>query len=125
MRFHFSVDSDPPSEDDYGQECADLDDARRFAVQYAGAILKDWAGELGHPGTLLLMRVTVTPANRTEVMQLCDIFRAKIVDVQHEVLGIEVTGNESKIDKFLMLMGKFGISELSRTGRVALARKPN
>ena len=39
--------------------------------------------------------------------------------------SIEVTGNESKIDKFLMLMGKFGISELSRTGRVALARKPN
>ena len=58
MSFYFSVDSDPPSEDDYGQECADLDDARRFAVQYAGAILKDWAGELWHPGTLLLMRVT-------------------------------------------------------------------
>ena len=37
----------------------------------------------------------------------------------------EVTGNESKIEKFLMLMGKFGISELSRTGRVALARKPH
>ncbi len=74
---------------------------------------------------LLLMRLKVDPANRTEVMQLCDIFRAKIVDVQHEVLGIEVTGNESKIEKFLMLMGKFGISELSRTGRVALARKPN
>ena len=74
---------------------------------------------------LLLMRVKVDAANRTEVMQLCDIFRAKIVDVQHEVLGIEVTGNESKIDKFLMLMGKFGISELSRTGRVALARKAN
>jgi acetolactate synthase-1/3 small subunit len=72
---------------------------------------------------LLLMRVKVDAANRTEVMQLCDIFRAKIVDVQHEVLGIEVTGNESKIEKFLMLMGKFGISELSRTGRVALARK--
>jgi len=74
---------------------------------------------------LLLMRVKVDPGNRTEVMQLCDIFRAKIVDVQHEVLGIEVTGNESKIEKFLMLMGKFGISELSRTGRVALARKPH
>jgi acetolactate synthase I/III small subunit len=72
---------------------------------------------------LLLMRVRVDAANRAEVMQLCEIFRAKVVDVQHEVLGIEVTGNESKIEKFLMLMGKFGISELSRTGRVALARK--
>ena len=74
---------------------------------------------------LVLLRVKVEASNRAEVMQLCDIFRAKAVDVQHEVLGIEVTGNESKIDKFLMLMGKFGISELSRTGRVALARKPN
>src|SRR6185369_10270214 len=74
---------------------------------------------------LVLLRVKVDASNRAEVMQLCDIFRAKAVDVQHEVLGIEVTGNESKIDKFLMLMGKFGISELSRTGRVALARKPN
>jgi len=58
MRFYFNVDSDPRSEDDYGQECADLDDARRFAVNYAGAILKDWGGEVGHPGTLLRMRVT-------------------------------------------------------------------
>ena len=74
---------------------------------------------------LVLLRVKVDASNRAEVMQLCDIFRAKAVDVQHEVLGIEVTGNESKIDKFLMLMGKFVISELSRTGRVALARKPN
>jgi acetolactate synthase-1/3 small subunit len=74
---------------------------------------------------LVLMRVTVDSANRAEVMQLCDIFRAKVVDVQHNVLGIEVTGNESKIDKFLMLMGKFGITELSRTGRVALARRPH
>jgi acetolactate synthase-1/3 small subunit len=74
---------------------------------------------------LVLLRVKVDASNRAEVMQLCDIFRAKAVDVQHEVLGIEVTGNESKVDKFLMLMGKFGISELSRTGRVALARKPN
>jgi acetolactate synthase-1/3 small subunit len=73
---------------------------------------------------LVLMRVVVDSVNRAEVMQLCDIFRARVVDVQHHVLGIEVTGNESKIDKFLMLMGKFGISELSRTGRVALARKP-
>ena len=73
---------------------------------------------------LLLMRVKVDSTNRAEVMQLCDIFRARAVDVQHEVLGIEVTGNESKIEKFLMLMGKFGITELSRTGRVALARKP-
>ena len=42
-----------------------------------------------------------------------------------KVKSVDNAGNESKIEKFLMLMGKFGISELSRTGRVALARKPN
>jgi acetolactate synthase-1/3 small subunit len=73
---------------------------------------------------LVLMRVAVNAQTRAEVMQICDIFRARIVDVQIENFAIEVTGNESKIDKFLMLMGKFGIIELTRTGRVALARKP-
>ena len=73
---------------------------------------------------LVLMRVAVNAQTRAEVMQICDIFRARIVDVQIENFAIEVTGNESKIDKFLMLMGKFGITELTRTGRVALARKP-
>jgi len=72
---------------------------------------------------LVLIRVKVDSTSRGEVMQMCDIFRAKIIDVQHNVLGIELTGNESKIDKFLMLMDKFGISEITRTGRVALARK--
>jgi len=55
--------------------------------------------------------------------QICDIFRAKIIDVQHRNVSIEITGDESKIDKFLMLMGPFGIRDLTRTGRVALARK--
>jgi acetolactate synthase-1/3 small subunit len=74
---------------------------------------------------LVLMRVKVDASTRAEVMQMCDIFRAKIIDVQHNVVGIEITGNESKLDKFLMLMGKFGVSEITRTGRVALARKPH
>ena len=72
---------------------------------------------------LLLLRVTVSSKTRAEVMQICDIFRAKIIDVQHRNLSIEITGNESKINKFLGLMENFGISDLTRTGRVALARK--
>jgi acetolactate synthase I/III small subunit len=74
---------------------------------------------------LVLMRVKVDAQSRAEVMQMCDIFRAKIIDVQHNNLAIELTGNESKIEKFLMLMDKFGIHELTRTGRLALARKPH
>jgi acetolactate synthase-1/3 small subunit len=72
---------------------------------------------------LVLMRVSVTPETRAEVMQMCDIFRAKIIDVQHRNVSIEITGNESKLNKFLMLMSPFGISDLTRTGKVALARR--
>jgi acetolactate synthase-1/3 small subunit len=85
--------------------------------------IEDFADDEVVERELVLMRVAVTPSTRAEVMQICDIFRAKIVDVQIENFAIEITGNESKIDKFVMLMGKFGITELTRTGRVALARK--
>ena len=72
---------------------------------------------------LILLRVTATSSTRPEVMHICDIFRAKLVDVQSTSLSIEVTGDESKIDKFLQLMKPFGILELSRTGRIALPRR--
>ena len=72
---------------------------------------------------LILLRVKATSSTLPEVMQICDIFRAKIVDVQSSSLSIEVTGDESKIDKFLQLMKPFGILELSRTGRIALPRR--
>ena len=71
---------------------------------------------------LVMLRVNADSESRSEVMQICDIFRAKIVDVQEKRLAIEITGNESKINKFLRLMGNFGISDLTRTGRVAMAR---
>jgi acetolactate synthase-1/3 small subunit len=72
---------------------------------------------------LVLMRVGVDASTRSEVMQVCDIFRAKIIDVQRKNLSIEITGNESKISKFIALMSQFGITDLTRTGRIALARK--
>jgi acetolactate synthase-1/3 small subunit len=72
---------------------------------------------------LVLVRVTVNTKTRAEIMQMTDIFRAKIVDVQPKSLTIEITGDESKIDKFLRLMNTFGVLELTRTGKIALARK--
>jgi acetolactate synthase-1/3 small subunit len=71
---------------------------------------------------LVLMRVKADSKTRAEVMQICDIFRAKIIDVQPERLSIEVTGTESKINKFLLLMERFGIIDITRTGKVALSR---
>jgi acetolactate synthase-1/3 small subunit len=72
---------------------------------------------------LVLVKVAVDSKSRAEVMQITDIFRAKIVDVQPKSLTIEVTGNEGKVEKFLDLMKTFGILDLTRTGKVALPRK--
>ncbi len=72
---------------------------------------------------LVMVKVAVDSKARAEVMQITDIFRAKIVDVQPKSLTIEITGNESKIDKFITLMRTFGILDLTRTGKVALPRK--
>ena len=71
---------------------------------------------------LVLVKVSVDSKTRAEVMQVTDIFRAKIVDVQPKSLTIEVTGDESKVEKFLSLMKTFGVVELTRTGKVALPR---
>jgi acetolactate synthase-1/3 small subunit len=72
---------------------------------------------------LVLIKVTVDSSTRAEVMQITDIFRAKIVDVQPQTLTIEITGDESKIEKFIVLMKSFGIVEITRSGKVALPRK--
>ncbi len=72
---------------------------------------------------LLLLKVSVDAKSRAEVMQIADIFRAKIVDVQPKSLTIEITGSESKVEKFLELMGNFGVLDLTRSGKVALPRK--
>jgi acetolactate synthase-1/3 small subunit len=72
---------------------------------------------------LVLVKVAVDSKSRAEVMQVTDIFRAKIVDVQPKSLTIEITGSESKVEKFIGLMNTFGVLDLTRTGQVALPRK--
>jgi acetolactate synthase I/III small subunit len=72
---------------------------------------------------LVLLKVGADAKNRSEVMQICDIFRAKIVDVAHKTLTIEMTGGESKVTAFLELMTPFGIRDITRTGKVAMPRK--
>ena len=72
---------------------------------------------------LVLVKVAVDSKSRAEVMQITDIFRAKIVDVQPKTLAIEITGSGSKVEKFLDLMTTFGVLDLTRTGQVAMPRK--
>lgn len=72
---------------------------------------------------LALIKVAVDSKSRAEVMQITNIFRAKIVDVQPKHLTIEITGNESKVEKFIELMSTFKVLEFTRTGKAALPRK--
>ena len=71
---------------------------------------------------LALIKVGVTASNRTEVMQLADVFRARIVDVANESVIIEITGTEDKIEGMIDVLRPFGIIEMVRTGLVAMAR---
>jgi len=84
--------------------------------------VQDFRDEAYVDRELILMRVKATAKTRAEILQICDIFRAKVIDVQENSLAIEVTGSGGKILKFLELMDRFGVLELTRTGKVALPR---
>jgi acetolactate synthase I/III small subunit len=71
---------------------------------------------------LLLIKVRADAQSRSEIMQIVEIFRAKIIDVNSEVLLIEMTGTREKVSAFMDLLGPFGVVELMRTGRVAMSR---
>lgn len=72
---------------------------------------------------LVLTKIAANAKTRSEIMQIVDIFRAKIIDVASEYVTIEITGDSSKIDGFFDLMKSFGIREVARTGKVALLRE--
>jgi len=71
---------------------------------------------------LVLVKVRASTESRSEIVQIADIFRAKIVNLTHESLIIELTGDDDKINALLGLLEPFGILELARTGRLALKR---
>jgi acetolactate synthase-1/3 small subunit len=71
---------------------------------------------------LLLIKVKADAQSRSEIMQIVEIFRAKIIDVNSEVLLIEMTGTREKVGAFMDLLDPFGVVELMRTGRVAMGR---
>jgi acetolactate synthase-1/3 small subunit len=71
---------------------------------------------------LALFKVATDGAARAEVMQICEIFRAKVVDVTKRSLVVEVTGTDDKIEAFESLVRPFGLIEMARTGEIAIAR---
>ncbi len=72
---------------------------------------------------LMLLKVTAPPgAPRSEIRELADVFRGRIVDVSNDDVIIEISGQERKIEAFIDLMRPYGIKELVRTGRIAMVR---
>ena len=71
---------------------------------------------------LAMVKVGASTENRAEIMQLVDVFRARIVDVTNISLIIEITGDEEKINGFVELLRPLGIIEMVRTGAVVMAR---
>lgn len=74
---------------------------------------------------LVLVKIKTGAKNRSEVVQIADIFRANIVDVSQTTVTAEITGSDSKIDAFLEILEPFGIEEIARTGMIALERGAN
>lgn len=71
---------------------------------------------------LVMIKVKASSGQRSEIMQVCDIFRAKIIDVAPETVNIEMTGNANKVTAFLNLIAPYGVVEMARTGNLALKR---
>jgi acetolactate synthase-1/3 small subunit len=71
---------------------------------------------------LAMIKVAASEASRGAIMQLVDVFRARVVDVSPDSLIIEITGTEDKIDGLLEMLKPYGVLEMARTGRVAMSR---
>jgi len=74
---------------------------------------------------LAMMKVNAEPGQRAEIMQIVDVFRAKIIDISDTTFTIEVTGGIDKVDAIEKLLQPFGIKEVVRTGMIAMARGPH
>ena len=72
---------------------------------------------------LMLLKVQTTISTRSEILEIADIFRAKVVDLASDSLTLEVTGDPGKMAAIEQLLFKFGIIEIARTGKISLVRE--
>ncbi|MBC8555919.1 MAG: acetolactate synthase small subunit, partial [Candidatus Brocadiales bacterium] len=73
---------------------------------------------------LMLIKVSALPGKRSEIIELVDIFRGKIIDVGPKDMVIEISGPEDRLEAVLELLRPYGIKEVARTGRIAMNRGP-
>lgn len=72
---------------------------------------------------LMLVKVNASASSRAEVIELVQVFRARIVDIAEDTLTVEVVGDPGKMVAIVQMLNKFGIREIARTGKVALTRE--
>jgi acetolactate synthase-1/3 small subunit len=105
---------------------ADEDAARRIEANLYKLVNVLFVEDTSHTATmareLALLKVRTDATSRGEVMRLCDVFRARVVDIGPEALVAEITGTEDKIDGLVDVLRPFGIVEMVRTGVVAMVR---
>ncbi|AFZ48469.1 acetolactate synthase, small subunit [Cyanobacterium stanieri PCC 7202] len=72
---------------------------------------------------LMLVKVSTNSTNRGELLQVAQVFRARVVDIAEDSLTLEVVGDPGKMVAIISMVSKFGIKEISRTGKIALTRE--
>jgi acetolactate synthase-1/3 small subunit len=106
-------------------ECNDIETERLIAYLYKLVNVlqvNDLTNVANVTRDLAVIKVNASIENRTHIMQIVDVFRARIVDVTNTSFIIEITGDEEKIEGFIENLRPFGIIEMGRTGIVAMAR---
>lgn len=107
---------------------ADGDMARRIEANLYKLVnvlsVQDITHEPSVVRDLALIKVRARPERRAEVFQLCEVFRARVVDVAPESLIVEVTGTTDKLEGLVSALEPFGITEMVQTGTVAITRGP-
>jgi acetolactate synthase-1/3 small subunit len=103
-----------------------LDQVRKQLEKIVTVVQVDDIGSADHvERDLMLIKVSTAGGARSQIRELTEIFRGRIVDVAPEMVTIEMAGQEQKIEAFIEMMRPFGIVELVRTGRIAMVRGRN
>lgn len=105
-----------------------LDQVRKQLAKLVPVVsVRDFKGAAYVERDLLLVTIGVGPEHRSEVIEIVNLFRGKVVDVGPQSVMVELGGTEEKIEAFTELMTPYGIKELARTGVIAMARgaQPN
>ncbi len=103
-----------------------LEQVRKQLEKIVTVVRVDDVGSVEHvERDLMLIKVSTKSRTRSEIRELADIFRGRIVDVAPEMVMIEMAGEETKLEAFIEMMRPFGIIELVRTGRIAMVRGRN